>query len=58
MNSPSFFIKKVTLEKNNFRAVEPSSIIYEINCKICDANYVGQTRQPVLTRLKEHMQQN
>lgn len=29
--------------------------MYEVNCKGCDQNYVGQTRRSIRTRFKEYM---
>ena len=32
------------------------SVIYEIRCKDCNLKYVGQTKRPIITRFKEHME--
>jgi len=29
-------------------------VVYKINCQDCEANYVGQTKRSLKTRVKEH----
>lgn len=45
-------IIKVQKDKNKHSS--KSSIIYKINCKDCEATYVGQTKRQLGTRIKEH----
>jgi hypothetical protein len=40
--------KDITPTLNN------NNVIYRINCKDCDASYVGQTKRQLNTRIKEH----
>ena len=32
-----------------------SNVVYKINCKDCNASYVGQTKRQLQTRMKEHI---
>lgn len=31
-----------------------SNVIYKIDCKVCDATYIGQTKRQLCTRIREH----
>lgn len=34
---------------------EQKNVVYCIECSSCDANYIGQTKQQLNTRIKEHL---
>jgi len=50
-NTLSIFIKtgKDRIENSN-----QSGVVYRINCKDCEASYVGQTKKRLITRIKKH----
>jgi len=35
-----------------------TNVVYKIECKDCDASYVGQTSRMLKTRIKEHKEPN
>ena len=44
----------IRLGKDKCKHTEKTNVIYIINCKACDATYVGQTSRSFNTRVKEH----
>lgn len=40
--------------KDSLKNINKCNIIYKIDCKNCDASYVGQTGRQLQTRVKEH----
>jgi len=50
-NSLSIFIKT---GKDKIEISNRTGVVYKINCKNCDASYVGQTKRRLTTRIKEH----
>jgi len=51
MNKLSRFIKA---QKDSLPKSSNMNIVYKINCKNCDASYVGQTGRQLKTRISEH----
>ncbi|KYN09517.1 hypothetical protein ALC57_18364 [Trachymyrmex cornetzi] len=41
-------------QKDRLSNLQQKNVIYKINCKDCDASYVGQTKRTLKTRVKEH----
>jgi len=46
--------KFITTEKDHINKMKQNNVVYKIKCKDCDANYVGQTKRQLQTRIKEH----
>ena len=44
----------IRLGKDKCKHTEKTNVIYKIDCKACDAMYVGQTSRSLNTRVKEH----
>jgi len=51
LNKLSRFIK---VHKDADQPLSKNNIVYKIQCKDCEATYVGQTKRQLKTRLKEH----
>jgi len=51
MNKLSRLIKA---QKNSLPKCANMNVVYKINCKDCDASYVGQTGRQLKTRISEH----
>lgn len=45
----------VKVHKAKNKHFNHSNVIYKINCKNCDASYIGQTKRQIRTRFKEHV---
>lgn len=52
LNKLNRFIK---VHKDKNQHVSNSNVVYKVNCKDCDATYVGQTKRKLSTRIKEHV---
>jgi len=50
-NKLSKFIK---VHKDVLPVLSRSNVVYKINCSVCDASYVGQTKRTLNTRVNEH----
>jgi len=50
-NTLNMFIKT---GKDKIDIFNQIGVVYKINCKDCDASYVGQTKRCLTTRIKEH----
>jgi len=50
-NSLSKFIKTGKDPLDHFSCC---NVVYQINCRDCEASYVGQTKRPLKTRINEH----
>ncbi|EFN68160.1 hypothetical protein EAG_12640, partial [Camponotus floridanus] len=46
--------KFIKAHKDKTPSHHNNNIIYQIQCKDCDATYVGQTKRQLKTRIKEH----
>jgi len=46
--------KIVRVQKDYTEHSHKNNVVYKINCKNCDASYVGQTKRQIRTRIKEH----
>lgn len=46
--------KIIKVHKDAIPINSNNNVIYKINCKHCNASYVGQTRRQLQTRVKEH----
>jgi len=44
----------VRVQKDHVEHSHKNNVVYKINCKNCDASYVGQTKRQIRTRIKEH----
>jgi len=44
----------VRVHKDQTEHLHKNNVIYKINCKDCNASYVGQTKRRLKTRIKEH----
>jgi len=51
LNTLSIFIKT---GKDRIESSNRSGVVYRIDCKDCEASYVGQTKRRLITRIKEH----
>lgn len=51
VNKLSKFIKVL---KDKLPIMSHMNVVYKIDCKDCDASYVGQTNRMLKTRIKEH----
>jgi len=47
--------KFIKTDKNKIERPSLCDVVYRINCKDCEASYVGQTKTRLMTRIKEHM---
>jgi len=45
----------IKVQKDSNQPSKSSNVVYKINCKDCDASYVGQTKRQLNTRIKEHI---
>jgi len=52
LNKLNRFIK---VQKDQNQPSTCSNEVYKINCRNCDASYVGQTKRQLNTRIKEHI---
>jgi len=46
--------KIIKTQKDPLPFENHSNVVYKINCRDCDASYVGQTGRRLITRIKEH----
>jgi len=46
--------KIIKVHKDPLPGSSQSNVVYKINCRDCDASYVGQTGRQLSTRVKEH----
>ncbi|KYN17215.1 hypothetical protein ALC57_10507, partial [Trachymyrmex cornetzi] len=46
--------KYIKVQKDRVDSPSKSNVVYKINCKDCDASYVGQTGRRLKTRIAEH----
>jgi len=44
----------VRVQKDYIEHSHRNNVVYKINCKDCEASYVGQTKRQIRTRMKEH----
>ena len=44
----------VSLPKDRILLLEKSGVIYEVNCRCCDALYVGEMKRRLQSRMNEH----
>ncbi|KYN19405.1 hypothetical protein ALC57_08263 [Trachymyrmex cornetzi] len=51
LNKLNCFIRP---QKDRLSNLQKKNVIYKINCRDCDASYVGQTKRTLKTRVKEH----
>jgi len=51
LNKLSKFIR---VQKDKLSILSRSNVVYKINCKDCNASYVGQTKRLLKTRINEH----
>ena len=50
-----FIIKKfIRIQKDELLTLSHSNVVYKINCKDCNASYMGQTSRILKARIKEH----
>jgi hypothetical protein len=52
LNKLDRFIK---VHKDKNIKTEWNNVVYKLNCKDCNASYVGQTKRKLKTRIKEHI---
>lgn len=41
-------------QKDNIEKIYKTNIVYEISCNDCESAYIGTTKRPLKTRIKEH----
>lgn len=46
--------KHIKVHKDIIPNSQLNNVVYKINCRNCDASYVGQTRRRLCTRMSEH----
>jgi len=46
--------KIIRVQKDYTEHSHKNNVVYKVNCKNCDASYVGQTKRQIRTRIKEH----
>ena len=46
--------KELVHPKDRDSLVEKAGVVYQVNCKQCDAAYIGQTGRHLYERIKEH----
>ena len=51
LNKLNCFIK---VQKDRLNKDKKTGVVYKINCRDCDASYVGQTKRLLKTRIEEH----
>ena len=44
----------IKIQKNVLPQSSQSNVVYKIDCKNCDASYIGQTSRYLKTRISEH----
>jgi len=47
----------VETQKDFLPNYSKKNVVYKISCKDCDANYVGQTKRKLNTKISEHRNQ-
>jgi len=50
-NTLNIFIKT---DKDRIKRSGQCNVVYKIDCKNCEASYVGQTKRRLTTRIREH----
>ena len=50
-NKLSIFVKR---GKNKIKNEDQHNVVYKIECKDCNSNYIGGTQRELATRTKEH----
>ncbi|CAK6982346.1 hypothetical protein D5F01_LYC24313, partial [Scomber scombrus] len=46
---------QTSLPPHNTYSLSHSNIVYIITCTLCNKHYIGETKNPLLTRLKQHL---
>lgn len=46
--------KVIKKRKDNLSKLKKTEVVYKINCKDCNASYIGQTKWHLETRIKQH----
>jgi len=50
---PNIFSTFIKTGKDIIEESNRCNVVYRIDCKDCDASYVGQTKRRLITRVKE-----
>ena len=50
-NKLNIFVKR---GKDKIKKEDQHSVVYKIECKDCNANYIGETQRTLAKRLKKH----
>ena len=45
----------ITLGKDKCKPLEKTGVLYKLNCKNCNAVYLGETKRALKKRINEHM---
>ena len=55
LKAPNNLNQLFTKHKFKHKQEERSGIVYELNCKSCNSLYIGQTKNKLITRIKQHL---